>query len=151
MHEIKDFLERKACLFHCRQLTEKVGSDVEPHGDQHAARHGNPIPPYNPATCASIAYLSGVPANERAMTARESQDWVDVARYSNAAAATVAAGLLIGLNIPHRIQHYRRTFEWYIWVPAEFEGDAREALKPGQISEAELTEQALKEPPPDDA
>jgi hypothetical protein len=84
------------------------------------------------------------------MTAQERQDWVDVAQCSNAAAAEVAAALLTGMNIPNRIQHHRRTFQWYIWVPAEFEADAKEALRPAQISEAELTELALKEPPPDD-
>jgi hypothetical protein len=34
---------------------------------------------------------------------------------------------------------------------AEYEADVKEALRPASISEAELTEQALKEPPPDDA
>lgn len=81
----------------------------------------------------------------------QSQDWVNVARYSTAVVARLNAGLLDGMNIPNRLRHYRRTFEWYIWVPAEFAADAREALQPAQISEAELTEQALQEPPPDDA
>ena len=85
------------------------------------------------------------------MTVQQSQDWVSVAQYSSAATATLNAGLLAGMNIPHRIQHCRRTFEWYIWVPADFAADAKEALQPAQISEAELTEQALREPPPDDA
>lgn len=84
------------------------------------------------------------------MTAQESQDWVNVAQYSNAAAAAVDAGLLTGMNIPNRIQRHRRTFQWYIRVPAESGADAKEALRPARISEAELTELALKEPPPDD-
>jgi hypothetical protein len=78
-------------------------------------------------------------------------DWVSVGQYSSAPAAGIDSGLLDGMNIPNRVQHYPRTFEWYIWVPREFEKEAKEALQPVPISEAELTAQALKEPPPDDA
>lgn len=81
------------------------------------------------------------------MTVSEDQDWVSVAQYSSATAASLDAGLLTSMSIPNKIRHYPRTLEWYIWVPPEF----AEALEPAQISEAELTEQALQEPPPDDA
>lgn len=83
------------------------------------------------------------------MTASEGQGWVSVAQYSSALAAGLDAGLLDGMNIPNRIQHYVRTLEWFIWVPPEFEADAKEALK-SPISESELTEKAMKEPPPGD-
>jgi hypothetical protein len=40
MHDIKHLVEWKARLFHCRQLAEKIGPDIELHGDWRAARHG---------------------------------------------------------------------------------------------------------------
>lgn len=85
------------------------------------------------------------------MTAADSNDWISVAQYHNALTAGLDAGLLDGLSIPNRIQHYPGTLDWYIWVPSEFVADANEALKGASISEDELTEQALRQPPPDDA
>lgn len=85
------------------------------------------------------------------MTAADGEDWISVAQYSDALSARIEAGLLDGMGIPNRIEHYPRTVDWYLWVPPEFETDAREALKQAPISEEELTEEALKEPPPDDA
>jgi len=75
-------------------------------------------------------------------------DWVSVGQYSSGVAARIDSSLLDGMNIPNRIQRY--PFMLDIRVPPEFEKDAKKALQPARISEAELTAQALKEPPPDD-
>jgi hypothetical protein len=83
------------------------------------------------------------------MNEETSSDWVRVGQYSSALSARIDSGLLDGMKIPNRIQsHYLRTLD--IWVPPEFEKDAKQALHSAPISEAELTAQALKAPAPDD-
>jgi hypothetical protein len=79
-------------------------------------------------------------------------NWVKVGTYPNAFSAEAASALLTAIKIPNTLQTYGvvQILEWYIWVPRKFEPDATEALN-AAISDAELTAEALKEPPPDDA
>jgi hypothetical protein len=78
--------------------------------------------------------------------------WVKVGTYSNAYSAKSASTLLTSLKIPNTMQCYGTIVlvECYIWVPRECEANAKEALE-ASIPEEELTADALKEPPPDDA
>ena len=39
MHDIEHLVEWKARLFHCRQLAEKIGPDIELHGDKRVCDH----------------------------------------------------------------------------------------------------------------
>jgi hypothetical protein len=86
------------------------------------------------------------------MTDRIDANWVKVGTYPNAFSANSASALLTSIKIPNRSQSYGtvQILEWYLWVPRRFEADASEALN-ASISEAELTAEALKDPPPDDA
>lgn len=79
-------------------------------------------------------------------------NWVKVGTYSNAFSVKSDSALLTSIKIPNTIQYYGtvQVLECYIWVPRQFEADAKEALN-ASISEAKLTMEALKEPPPDDA
>jgi hypothetical protein len=79
-------------------------------------------------------------------------NWVKVGTYPNAFSANSASALLTSIKIPNRLQYYGtvQIIECYIWVPRRFEVDAKQALNV-TISDAELTAEALKEPPPDDA
>lgn len=79
-------------------------------------------------------------------------NWVKVGTYPNAFSASSASALLTSIQIPNRRQRYGtvQIIECYIWVPSKFESDAKEALS-AAISDDELTAEALKEPPPDDA
>jgi hypothetical protein len=80
------------------------------------------------------------------------ENWVTVGTYRNTSAAHPDSALLTSMKIPNRVQMYGTvdTIECYLWVPREFRADAEKALKP-TISEAQLTAEALKETPPDDA
>src|SRR6185437_15438079 len=46
LQDIERLVEWQARLFHCRQLSKKIGPDIELHGNQHTARHV-------PTTCAT--------------------------------------------------------------------------------------------------
>jgi hypothetical protein len=86
------------------------------------------------------------------MTDQIDANWVKVGTYPNAFSANAAAALLTSIKIPNKLQSYGlfQVLEYYIWVPRIFEADAREGLN-AAISDEELTAEALKEPPPDDA
>jgi hypothetical protein len=86
------------------------------------------------------------------MTDQIDANWVKVGTYPNAFSANSASALLTSIKIPNRLQYYGmvQILEWYLWVPRKFETDASEALN-ASISDAELTAEALKDPPPDDA
>jgi hypothetical protein len=75
--------------------------------------------------------------------------WVKVGTYSNAFEANSDSALLTSLRIPSTVQDYGMV-EWYVWVPNRFATEAKKALKTA-LSEVELTSEALKWPPPDDA
>lgn len=83
------------------------------------------------------------------------QGWVSARQYTDFLSASVAASLLSGLGIPNEIYSPRspdfRSGECYLWVPPELAQDAKKALEQAPLSEKELTELALKYPPPDDA
>jgi len=80
-------------------------------------------------------------------------EWVSVAEYETEITALVASKLLTSLGIRSRIYHYGRGGgTWattYLWVPPADVEAAKEALKQPVISEAELTELALKAQPED--
>lgn len=85
-------------------------------------------------------------------------DWVTVGEYKNASSAQIASALLTTMEVPHKIWPTTRPVvgmsssgNYYIWVAPELVEEAKSVLSESAISDAELTAQALAEPPPDDA
>lgn len=79
------------------------------------------------------------------MSDRNDANWVKVGTYSTLFAANSDAGLLTSMKIPNAVRRYETSpiNEWDVWVPREFEVDARQAVE----SAAALTVEALREPP----
>jgi hypothetical protein len=85
-------------------------------------------------------------------------DWPSVGEYDDPASAAVMSQLLSNMKVPHRVVpridvNYATPpiGPFYIWVAPEDVEEAKRILAEGQVSEEELTSQALQEPPPDDA
>jgi hypothetical protein len=85
-------------------------------------------------------------------------DWVAVGEYQNASSAQIASALLTTMKVPHKIWPTTRPVvgmsssgNYNIWVAPGLAEEAKNVLSESAISEAELTAQALAEPPPDDA
>jgi hypothetical protein len=82
-------------------------------------------------------------------------DWVVVAEYPNASSAEVASGLLSSMGVRSEISPMADSLtsggECCISVPPELADEAKRILSESTVSEGELTELALKDPPPDDA
>ena len=85
-------------------------------------------------------------------------DWVTVGEYQNASSAQIASALLTTMEVPHKIWPTTRPVvgmsssgNYYIWVAPGLAEEAKTVLSESAISDAELTAQALAEPPPDDA
>jgi hypothetical protein len=85
-------------------------------------------------------------------------DWVTVGEYQTASSAQVASALLTTMKVPHKIWPSTRPVvgmspygNYYIWVAPGLAEEAKSVLSESTISDAELTAQALAEPPPDDA
>ena len=81
--------------------------------------------------------------------------WVVVAEYPNASSAEVASGLLSSMGVQSEILPVADSLtsggECRISVPPELADEAQRILSESSVSESELTELALKDPPPDDA
>jgi hypothetical protein len=82
-------------------------------------------------------------------------DWVMIAQYPNVSSAEVASGLLTSMDVQNEILPVADSLtsggECYISVPPEVADDAKRILSESAVSESELTDLALQEPPPDDA
>jgi hypothetical protein len=82
-------------------------------------------------------------------------NWIMIAEYPNFSSAEVAAGLLSSMGVQSEIlpvaDSLTSSGECYISVPPEVADEARRILAESSVSERELTDLALKEPPPDDA
>jgi len=82
-------------------------------------------------------------------------DWIVVAEYPNLSSAEVASGLLSGLGVRSEIVPVADSLtsggECYLSVPPDMADEAKRILAETAVSEDELTELALREPPPDDA
>lgn len=85
-------------------------------------------------------------------------DWLDVGEDYDEASATVMSNLLSFMKMPHRVvprinPNYASPARWpfSIWVAPENLEEAKRILAEKQVSDEELTAQALREPPPDDA
>jgi hypothetical protein len=81
-------------------------------------------------------------------------DWIGIGVFGNYASALVVSRLLTDENVPHRVVGSPapgRDPECYIWVPPDWLDRAKKVLADAQISDDELTRQALSYPPPDDA
>jgi hypothetical protein len=82
-------------------------------------------------------------------------DWVIVAEYPNASSAEVASGLLASMSIQSEILPVADSLtsggECCLSVPSELADEAKRILSESSVSDSELTELALKDPPPDDA
>ena len=84
------------------------------------------------------------------------KDWVTVAQYADVPSTQIASRLLSGLGIRNRIYspgpilNVPLAGESCVWVPPELVDAAKKALAQSGVSDKELTEQALKYPPPDD-
>jgi hypothetical protein len=85
-------------------------------------------------------------------------DWLDVGEDYDEASATVMSGLLSLAKMPHRVVpklgvNYAtfRNGPFSIWVAPENLEEAKGILAEKQVSDEELTSQALREPPRDDA
>lgn len=82
-------------------------------------------------------------------------DWIMIAEYPNVSSAEVASGLLASMDVQNEILPVADSLtsggECYISVPPEVADEARRILSESTVSESELTDLALKEPPPDDA
>ncbi len=84
-------------------------------------------------------------------------DWLDVGEDYDESSATVMSRLLTFMKMPHRVVptldvNYAspRIGPFAIWVAPENLEKAKRILAEGQVSDEELTSQALREPPPDD-
>jgi hypothetical protein len=82
-------------------------------------------------------------------------NWVVVAEYPNVSDAEVASGLLSSMDVQNEISPGADSLtsggECHLSVPPEMADEARRILSESPVSDSELTELALKEPPPDDA
>jgi hypothetical protein len=82
-------------------------------------------------------------------------EWVVVGEYPNVSSAEVASGLLSSMELQNEIlpqtDSLTSSGECYLAVPPELADEARRILSESAVSDSELTELALKEPPPDDA
>jgi hypothetical protein len=85
-------------------------------------------------------------------------DWLDVGGEFDQASATVMSRLLSFMKMPHRVVpridiNYASPSigPFAIWVAPENLEEAKRILAEGQISDEELTSQALQAPPPRDA
>jgi hypothetical protein len=82
-------------------------------------------------------------------------DWVIVEEYPNVSTAEVAAGLLSSMGVQNEIVPQADSLtsggECYILVPPDVADEAKRILSESSVSETELTDLALKDPPPDDA
>jgi hypothetical protein len=82
-------------------------------------------------------------------------NWVVVAEYPNASSAEVASGLLSSMGVQSEISPAADSLtssgECRISVPPELADEAKRILAESSVSDDELTELALKDPPPDDA
>jgi hypothetical protein len=87
----------------------------------------------------------------------EKDDWLTVGVYPDYISAQVGSGLLSAAGIPNRIWPDLRRVgvsadeECYVWVSPEMADEAKRILAATPVSESELTDLALKSPPPDDA
>jgi hypothetical protein len=82
-------------------------------------------------------------------------DWVIVGEYPNISAAEVASGLLTNMGVQNEIVPEADSLtsggECLITVPPDVAEDAKQILSQSSVSDSELTDLALKDPPPDDA
>jgi hypothetical protein len=82
-------------------------------------------------------------------------DWVVVAEYPNASSADVASGLLSNMGIQSEVLPVADSLtsggECRLSVPPELADEAKRILSDSSVSDSELTELALRDPPPDDA
>jgi hypothetical protein len=82
-------------------------------------------------------------------------DWTVVGEYPNISSAEVASGLLSSLGVRSEIlpvaDSLTSSGECYVSVPPEMADEAKRILAGTSVSESELTDLALQEPPPDDA
>jgi hypothetical protein len=85
-------------------------------------------------------------------------DWPSLAECDDPASAAVMSRLLSLMKMPHRVvpridMNYATppNGPFSIWVAPENLEAAKRILAEGQVSDEELTAQALREPPPDDA
>jgi hypothetical protein len=85
-------------------------------------------------------------------------DWVDVGGDYDWTSATVMSRLLSFMKMPNRVVpridiNYASPpiGPFSIWVAPENLEEAKRILAEEQVSDEELTSQALREPPPDDA
>jgi hypothetical protein len=85
-------------------------------------------------------------------------DWRSLAEYDDPASVAVMSRLLSLMKMPHRVvpridvNYATPTIgPFSIWVAPENLEEAKQILADGQVSDDELTFQALREPPPDDA
>jgi hypothetical protein len=86
-------------------------------------------------------------------------DWVTVGDYPNESCAKIASALLTGMDLPLRIRPNSRDWpgaiprgvSFLIYVAPGLAAEAKRILSETSISDAELTAQALADPPPDDA
>ena len=87
----------------------------------------------------------------------ERDDWVSLAEYDDSQSAQVVSGRLTLEGIPNRVvidtwrRGYVRAGPCFIWVPPTSLNAAKAVLGGPFGPEAELTDLALKYPPPDDA
>jgi hypothetical protein len=82
-------------------------------------------------------------------------DWIMIAQYPNVSSAEVASGLLTSMGVQNEIlpgtDALTSSGECYISVPPEGADEAKRILSESSVTESELTDLALQEPPPDDA
>jgi len=82
-------------------------------------------------------------------------DWVIIEEYPNVSYAEVASGLLSSMGVQNEILPVADSLtsggECCISVPPELADEAKRILSESSVSEGELTELALKDPPPDNA
>lgn len=79
------------------------------------------------------------------------QDWISVGRYLDPVSASLVSKRLSDEGVPNRIWMPPRSLgEAYIWVPPESAEAAKRIIAQPAVPEAELTDLALKDLPPDD-
>jgi len=84
-------------------------------------------------------------------------DWVSVAEFTDWQSGRIVSHRLTTMGIQHRlVRDFANQFNpsgcgpCQIWVPPQSVDEAKHALAESSPSEAELEEQALDYPPPDD-
>ena len=85
---------------------------------------------------------------------RSDDDWVSIGEYGNYQSARIISHILGSAAVPHRLVRAAMPLEdptCWIWVPPKSEIEAKRVLAECAVPEEELTNQALKFPPPDDA